>query len=213
VRWDRVTVDPGSPHIRWAPYTRRIDPTESVRILVVCTGNICRSPMAAAMLAHRLAERDVDAQVGSAGLVLDGAPASEHGVDLLRGRGLDLSSHRARRMTAEMVRGADLVLGMAREHVREAVVLVPEAFPRTFALKELVRRGAEKGPRSPGEPLGAWLDRVHDGRTTAGLLGGSGDDDVADPYGRARSVYARTAEELEELLDRLVHLAWGAEGT
>jgi protein-tyrosine phosphatase len=181
-------------------------------VLFVCTGNICRSPMAEAMLAHRLEQRAVAATVRSAGLVLEGTPASEHGVELLQGRGLDLSGHRARRMTAEMVSDADLVLGMAREHVREAVVLVPAAFPRTFALKELVRRGADTGPRRPGEALGAWLERVHHGRTTAGLLGGSGDDDVADPYGRARSVYARTAEELEGLLDRLVGLAWGAEG-
>jgi hypothetical protein len=84
---------------------------------------------------------------------------------------------------------ADLVLGMERAHVRHSVLLEPEAWPRAFTLKELVRRGAELGPRPPVESPGAWLARAHEGRDRPDLLGDSPLDDVADPYGGPSSAY------------------------
>jgi hypothetical protein len=81
---------------------------------------------------------------------------------------------------------ADLVLGMERAHVRHAVLLEPEAWPRTFTLKELVRRGEELGSRPPVESPGAWLARAHEGRDRPDMLGDSLLDDVADPYGGLR---------------------------
>ena len=111
-------------------------------------------------------------------------------------------------MTAELVREADLVLAMAREHVREAVVLVPEAFPRTFTLKELVRRGSQIGARQPAEPLDRWLAQAHAGRTTRDLMGTSPEDDVADPIGQPRPAYERMVNDLNSLIDRLTWLVW-----
>jgi protein-tyrosine phosphatase len=179
-----------------------------VDLLVLCTGNICRSPMAAGLLRHRLAARGVEADVSSAGLLLEQRPASDHGVDEMLRRSIDLRDHRSQVMTAELVAGADLVLGMAREHVREAVVLVREAWPRAFTLKELVRRGEAVGSRRAGEDLSGWLGRCHAGRTTRDLLGAAAHDDVADPIGGSAADYARTAAELEDLVARLVALAW-----
>ena len=69
-------------------------------------------------------------------------------------------------------RRADLVLGMSRAHVRHAVVIAPEIWPRAFTLKELLRRGMETGPRRPGEPVADWLARVHEGRERVGLARG-----------------------------------------
>ena len=147
--------------------------------------------------------------MASAGLLEAGNPASSHGVAVLSGLGIDMSAHRSQSMSAELLGRADLILAMAREHVREAVVAVPAIFPRTFTLKELVRRGRETGPRQPGEPLERWLARAHAGRSPRDLMGGSREDDVEDPIGRPRAAYESMVEELSGLLDELVWLVWG----
>ena len=177
-----------------------------IDLLLLCTGNICRSPMAEGILRRRLDELGVDANVHSAGLLDLGREASAPAVEVMGERGVDLSSHRSRQMARRLISDADLVICMERVHVREAVLLDPSAFPRIFTLKELVRRGAATGPRGPEEPLATWLARAHDGRRAADHLGSSLDDDVEDPIGRSRDFYVRTANELEDLLDRLVGL-------
>ena len=164
--------------------------------------------MAEVLLRHRLADLGVDATVASAGVLQSGQPASAHGVDILRGRGLDMTAHRSRTMSRELLGSADLLLAMAREHVREAVVLDPGLWPRTFTLKELVRRGEATGPRQSGEPLSDWLARVGQGRRISELTGSSPDDDVADPIGGPRSAYERLAGELDDLLDRFIGLTF-----
>ena len=169
--------------------------------------------MAEGLLRDRLARRGVPATVHSAGLLDDGQPASANGVAVLRGRGIDLSTHRSRTLGPDLVSAADLVLGMARLHVREAVVLRPQAWPKSFTLKELVRRGTEIGRRPRGQSVEAWLLEAHAGRTHADLLGEATDDDIFDPIGSSRSVYEKTALEIENLVDRLVALLFGQEST
>ena len=164
--------------------------------------------MAEVLLRQRLDGLGVDARVASAGLLRSGQPASDHGVDILRGRGLDMTTHRSRAMSRELLASAQLILAMAREHVREAVVLDPALWPRTFTLKELVRRGGAAGPRRAAETLDEWLARVGKGRRISDLTGTSSSDDVADPYGGPRTAYDRLATELDDLLDRLVAVAF-----
>jgi len=160
------------------------------------------------MLRHRVDTLGLDVRVRSAGLLDNGRPAHSSSIDVLTGRGLDLTRHRSRRITAAIVRSADLILGMARDHVREAVVLAPDVFPRAFTLKELVRRGEAIGPRGTDETLADWLARAHEGRTSSDLLGTSDDDDVPDPIGLPRTAYERMYAELDEQFDRLVPLVW-----
>ena len=164
--------------------------------------------MVEAFLRRRLTDLGLEARVSSAGRLWDGSPATAEGVAALRELGIDASRHRARILSAGMARSADLVLGMAREHVRHAVSLDRDLWPRTFTLKELVRRGEEVGARSAGQDFHEWLAKVHAGREPADLLGASADDDVADPYGAPAAVYRRTATELDDLTARLVELAW-----
>jgi protein-tyrosine phosphatase len=105
-------------------------------ILVVCVGNICRSPMAEALLRHELGEDD-DYSVESAGLAaLVGHPASEQSVDLMQAMGLDISDHRARQVHPDMVRAADLVLVMESAHKRSIDAADPTARGKVFRLGE-----------------------------------------------------------------------------
>ncbi len=165
-------------------------------VLVLCAANMCRSPMAAALLARELAARDADVldtgvTVRSAGLLAEGEPPAPLAVAAVADLGLDISGHRSRLLQAADLAGAGLVLAMARAQLRAAVVLAPEVWPRAFTLKELVRRGEQAGPRPPGVSLGDWLARAHEGRDRSALLGDSADDDVADPIGGPPQAFAR----------------------
>jgi protein-tyrosine phosphatase len=127
-------------------------------------------------------------------------------------RGIDVARHRSRLVTADDLAAADLILGLSREHVRHATVLLPAAWPRAFTIRELLRRGHEAGLRSPGEPLGAWLTRAARGRSRRDLLGSSPADDVADPASGPLHRYQATADLLDQLTSDLVQRCWPLAG-
>ena len=86
-------------------------------ILFVCTGNICRSPMAEGLFRHAVKGRG-DFEVFSAGVgAIDGLPPSEHAVRAVRELGIDISRQRSRMLTADLVRRADYIFGMTHSHV------------------------------------------------------------------------------------------------
>jgi protein-tyrosine phosphatase len=160
--------------------------------------------MAEALLRHRAAQLSLDLHVSSAGLMYDGAKASDGAIETMKRRGIDLSGHASRVVHAGMLAEADLVLCMARMHLREATVLDRESFGRIFTLKEFVRRAEAAGPRG-SEPFADWLARVGAGRTPSALLGDDPDDEIRDPLGHSGRFYRRTADELTRLVDQV---AW-----
>jgi protein-tyrosine phosphatase len=175
-------------------------------ILLLCTGNVCRSVMAQAMLSARLDARTSAVSVTSAGLLEAGQRPPAEVISVMAAKGIDVTGHRSRRVTAADLDAADMVLGLAREHARHAAVLLPGCWPRTFTLRELVRRGRQAGPRASGEPLGDWLARAGDGRSRRDLLGSSPGDDVPDPYGGPLAGYQTTADLLDGLTRDLAAL-------
>lgn len=164
--------------------------------------------MAAALLRHRLGPAGRSVSITSAGLLTEGRPASPEAVAVMAEYGLDISDHRSRLVDADLVAAADLVLGMARRHVREAIVLDPATWAKTFTVKDLVRRTGAREPRAPGEALDGWLRSLGEGRAVDDLLGEDPDDDVADPIGLPIETYRAVAAELDGLLEALVAAAW-----
>jgi protein-tyrosine phosphatase len=144
----------------------------------------------------------------SAGTLDLGEPSPPEVVAAAADLGADVSGHVGHRFTRDDLAQADLILGMAREHVREVVLAQPDVWLRTFTLPELVRRGNAIGGRNRLESLNDWLGRAHQGRRHADLLGKSSEDDVPDPIGGSRSEYRASANRIGGLVDELVALAW-----
>jgi protein-tyrosine phosphatase len=187
--------------------------SEPDSIVVLCTANVCRSPMAAALLARQLSGLGVTVRVRSAGMLRDGDPPLPEVISVMAGYGIDITGHHSRVARADDLARASLVLAMARDNLRYAVVTEPGAWPRAFTLRELNRRGERVGPRPPGEPFSGWLSRVHAGRERAALLGDSADDDVPDPAGGPLRAYTDVAGLLDRSLTRLAELGWAFAGT
>ncbi|KYH33626.1 MAG: protein arginine phosphatase [Moorella sp. (in: firmicutes)] len=161
-------------------------------ILFVCTGNTCRSSMAAAIASHIKEERGLDIEIASAGLAArEGDPATPQAIQAVAAMGIDLQDHRARQVTGALVDDAGLILTMTRSHKEYLLQLYPDARGKTFTLKEYVRDGKEKP--SPGEPREETGARAAAGRPPV-------DDDIPDPFGRPLEVYQATARELAELV-------------
>ena len=88
-----------------------------MNVLFVCTGNTCRSPMAAALFNKIAVEKDLDVRIESAGLFAnDGDPASENAVAAMKDYGVDLSEHRAKTINGELLEQVDLALTMTASH-------------------------------------------------------------------------------------------------
>jgi protein-tyrosine phosphatase len=157
----------------------------SFTVLFVCTGNICRSPMAERLFQAGIQGADVSAiSAGTHGLTgwaMDGPSAF-----VLRELGGDGDGHAAQRLGPDLIAGADLILTAESEHRAAVVRLDPSAAPRTFTMREFGRLGAELGP-VPQPTAAALRDRVAlvDQRRAGEAPAGPMRDDIADPYGAA----------------------------
>lgn len=138
-----------------------------MRILVVCTGNTCRSPLGEVLLRSHLAATPAlaDVTVASAGTnAWSGTPASEGSYLVALERGLDLSAHRATALTHDMVHKADLILTMGQGHAK--VVRGMGGTGKTHTVVEYAGRGADL-PADVADPIGG---EVEDYRYTADML-------------------------------------------
>jgi protein-tyrosine-phosphatase len=185
-------------------------------ILVLCTGNVCRSPIAEGMLRSLLALRfGADApRVASAGIAgWEGSGADPSSVAAAAELGIDISAHRARHVDVDEVLRSTLVLAMAAEHRDEIFRLMPDAAGKTFTLKELVRLLDALPPgRSAGDPGDVLGERVADADALRREREGPGrprDEDVTDPLGRRMWTFRAVASDLEEWCGRLVDRLYG----
>lgn len=111
------------------------------KILVVCTGNICRSPMAEALLETALGSPEIS--VSSAGThARDGLPAQPPAVEVMAARGIDISMHRSRPLTAHIADAADLILVMEQAHAEHIQRHLPEAAAKTRLLSDFYDESA-----------------------------------------------------------------------
>ena len=137
-------------------------------VLFVCTGNVCRSPMAEGLFKHavrgRGAYRVLSAGVGA----VDGQPPSEHAVTALRDLGIDISQHRSHHLTGDVVAQADYIFGMTHSHVDAIMLLYPQAAEKTFLLREF------------DETLDAF------------------ENDISDPIGGSYEVYRNCRDQIEQ---------------
>jgi protein-tyrosine phosphatase len=188
------------------------------RVLHVCTGNICRSPMGEHLMREGLrtrlgaaADAFVIESAGTWGHA--GAPMEPFALSVLATYGHDGSPFRARELVAELVAGADLVLGATREHRAAAVVLQPRAARKTFTLREFDRLLTGVDPA--GLPTGDLVKRaqavVAGAASQRGLIRADkpADDDLADPYQAPESAFVTCAALVDRSLVRVLDLFAG----
>jgi RpiB/LacA/LacB family sugar-phosphate isomerase len=145
-------------------------------VLFVCTGNICRSPMAQGLFADLIRGRR-DIEVTSAGIgAVGGQPPSPHSVEVMAELGLDIRNIRSKPLMAELVRRADFIFVMTYGHLDSMLLLFPSAAEKTFLIREF--------------------------ETDLPVM----EREVSDPIGQSREVYRECRDQLRAALPRLLDL-------
>ncbi|MGW0611007.1 arsenate reductase/protein-tyrosine-phosphatase family protein [Streptomyces sp. NPDC002788] len=176
------------------------------RVLVVCTGNVYRSPLAEFLLRHRLLDHRQVLHLSSAGTrAVAGTPMAAAVASFLLGRGVQPCGMGSRRLTKEMVENADLVLGAATEHREAAVRLSPvRALSRAFTFREfarLVRSEDAAGVVDPAARLATLVRGAAARRGAASTR--AGDVDVNDPLGVPPPQVHECLVQIEEIVERI----------
>jgi protein-tyrosine phosphatase len=182
---------------------------DGIRVLFVCTANVCRSPMAAALLRARLTGRGPTVAAASAGTDAFPMAGDQRAQRVMSELGATMAHETSRSITPELLAhdGRDLVITMTHQHLRAVVLIDGSTWHRTFQFRDLVARAATAGPRGRHEDVCDWVRRLARERTASELFRESPADDIADPYRRSMGRYRETAAELDELVSRLVELA------
>jgi protein-tyrosine-phosphatase len=155
--------------------------------------------MAEALFAERAALCGAPLHVKSAGFVTEGEPPPKAVLVTMGRLGVDLSGHRSRLVTPDMLAECDLVIGMARSHIWDAALMRPEIIRHAFVIGELARLNRDIGGRTVDEPMEDWLGRLHDCRNHPEHRPNA-KDEIPDPYGRRRGVHTKVARRLQELV-------------
>lgn len=191
--------------------------SDPFRILVVCTGNICRSAQAEQLIRARLLKRFpelastvVVESAGTGAMVGSGMPPEAAALSMQHGAGT--TEHVARQLTLDHVRSADLVLAMSSKHRSAAVRLLPRASRNAFTLTEFaaLMENVELNPPAQMSQLSTLdlADTLRSAVTWASARRGylpfedGSPADVVDPYRRASEVYEESARQIVDALDR-----------
>lgn len=182
-------------------------------LLTVCTGNICRSPLAQLVLSSGLADLP-GVRVHSAGIAaLEGVGMPEPALRLAETHGFDGRAHRGQQVTASLLGDADLILAMSREHRRAIVTLAPASVRRTFTIRELanlipVAEAQLDDSATTSDDMDAALTEAvvlaARLRGTVPPVADPEDLDVIDPYQRSEATYRRAYDELAPAAERVV---------
>lgn len=125
------------------------------KILFVCTGNSCRSVMAASLLKKLLKEKAKNYEICSAGTTaLEGMGPSSEAERIMLKQGIDISSHRSQRLNPQMIRDADLILVMEKAHRDFILNLVPEIENKLFLLKSFIKDRPKNFDLDIPDPIG-----------------------------------------------------------
>ncbi|WP_347978086.1 low molecular weight phosphatase family protein [Microbacterium sp. ProA8] len=188
-------------------------------ILTVCTGNICRSPLAETLLRTRLATyAPLVHSAGTMGLASAAMTAEAQRLALALGVAAEIAdNHRSRYLTDAELRSPDLILAMSREHRRKIVELAPARLRSAFTLREFARLAADT---TDDEIAAASVVGGADGRARARAAVAAvaaqrgmsappadpADDDVIDPYRRSWETYQLSASQLVPAVDQVVRV-------
>ncbi|MFJ4160196.1 low molecular weight phosphatase family protein [Microbacterium testaceum] len=183
--------------------------TALIRVLIVCTGNICRSPLAHLTMQERLSDLEVDFQ--SAGTrARPGLSMTTEASNLAAEWGVNpaaTSTHQSAQLTPHAIETASLIVTMTRQQRREVVEMTPSSIGRAFTVRELARlagatsdqellRTLEHSGSDSSRDLAVMLKVLAGKRGLIVTSGDPGQDDVVDPYRRSLSTYKRSAAEM-----------------
>lgn len=201
-----VNEVPGRPVKVRALAGANYDPT--IDVAFICTGNICRSPMAEVLLRARLATVAPEVVVGSAGLLFDDRPAERRAAKAMAKQGLDLSAHRSQKISVDLLGDTSLILGMERGHVREVAALDPALFARSFTLPELAMAVELVGYRPAELDLRSWVEHIGRVRSLESYSASDPYSEIADPMGGSSRTFRTCAQTIDGHLATLVAHAW-----
>ena len=187
-----------------------MDTPRPVRILTVCTGNICRSPVAERLLQAGLDQvRPGAFVVRSAGTrAMVGDPIQPSSADIIRTYGGTPDGFAARQLTPKILSESDLVLAMTAKHRGEVMQMDASLLKRTFTIREFARMLKVLEQRDAAAPA---TSAVVDGRAASvrhlALAPEATDNDVVDPYRRGQEFYDQMEDELAPAILAILRFA------
>ncbi len=181
-------------------------PHPTADIMVVCTANICRSPMGEAFLRAALAAQGSSLSVTSAGFLEDGRRVDPLSVQGVRNFGVDISGHRSARMTLHQLEAAKVILCMTTEHRRRVAGFRTTFYAKTFTLHEFVERSLRLDVATRAQGFDRWLPMLRGERTGRELLLDDDRISVADPYGEGAAAHEATARLLSDLCRQIAEI-------